>query len=290
MHQSSQSSNTVQCAWGMRFHHDRTQAQTRRLPGLILLVLVILFGAFEAARADENYYQIINDSWEAVDENFVTDRGYSVYFNYDGQRFLFDVGLKKKSFLGNMEAAGIDLDKLDFVVLSHRHSDHIRGWSFLRKAQPTLPIYVAAGGGFTHIPDTIEISDYTKIGTNIFIMHTHDDEGTTELTDELSLVIRTDSGPYLFTSNSHTDFFAKVDKSKHLTGQDVFFHSGATAQRFIPDEKISANAQKMKALNIKMVSPSHSSPRHNKVFEEVFGTGYVPAVVGKKVVLEPYQN
>ena len=290
MHKSSQNGNTGQCASNMRYHHEPSQAQTRRLPSLILLTLLILFGPLEAARADENYYQIINDSWAAVDESFVTDRGYSVYFNYDGQRFLFDVGHKKKSFLGNMEAAGIGLDELDFVVLSHRHPDHTRGWSFLRKAQANLPIYVAAGGGFTHIPEVIEISDYTKIGTSIFIMHTHDDEGTTELTDELSLVIRTNSGPYLVTSNSHTDFFAKVDKSKHLTGQDVFFHSGATAQRFIPDEKISANAQKMKALNIKMVSPSHSSPRHNKVFEEVFGPGYVPAVVGKKVVLEPYQN
>ena len=290
MHQSSQSRNAGQCIWSSRFHHDSSQAQTRRLPGLILLTLLILFGTLEAARADENYYQIINDSWATVDESFVSDRGYSVYFNYDGQRFLFDVGHKKKSFLGNMEAAGIGLDELDFVVLSHRHSDHIRGWSFLRRAKPSLPIYVAAGGGFTHIPDTIEISDYTKIGSNIIIMHTHDDEGTTELTDELSLVIRTSHGPYLFTSNSHTDFFYKVDKAKQMTKQDIFFHSGATAQRFIPDKKIFANAKKMKALNIKMVSPSHSSPRHNEVFKEVFGQGYVPAVVGKRVRLEPYRK
>lgn len=290
MHQPKQGINTGRCAANMRYHHEPSQAQTRQLPGLILLTLFILFGTFATALADENYYQIINDSWAAVDENFVTDRGYSVYLNYDGQRFLFDVGHKKKSFLGNMEAAGIGLDELDFVVLSHRHPDHIRGWSFLRKAQATLPIYVAAGGGFTHIPEVSEVSDYLKIGTNIFVMHTHDDEGTTGLTDELSLVIRTGNGPYLFTSNSHTDFFAKVDKAKQLTGQEVFFHSGATAQRFIPDEKIFANAKKMKALNIKKVSPSHSSPRHNEVFKEVFGPGYMPAAVGKKVELEPYQN
>ena len=46
----------------------------------------------------------------------------------------------------------------------------------------------------------------------------------------------------------------------------------------------------MKALDIKKVSPSHSSPRHNEVFKEVFGPGYVPAVVGMKVGLLPYQN
>ncbi len=53
-------------------------------------------------------------------------------------------------------------------------------------------------------------------------------------------------------------------------------------------EKITANAKKMKALNVKQVSPSHSKPSHDNVFKEVFGTGYVPAILGKKVPLEPF--
>ncbi len=53
-------------------------------------------------------------------------------------------------------------------------------------------------------------------------------------------------------------------------------------------EKITANAKKMKALNVKQVCPSHSKPSHDNVFKEVFGTGYVPAILGKKVPLEPF--
>jgi len=49
-----------------------------------------------------------------------------------------------------------------------------------------------------------------------------------------------------------------------------------------------ANARKMKAMNVKHVSPSHSLPSHDNIFKEVFGTGYVPAMLGKKVPLEPF--
>jgi metal-dependent hydrolase (beta-lactamase superfamily II) len=95
------------------------------------------------------------------------------------------------------------------------------------------------------------------------------------------------SGPYLFTTNSHTDFFTKIEKAKQLTGQKVFFHSGHTGRRVSPDDTIVANAKKMKSMGVKPVSPSHSKPSHDKIFEEIFGAQYIPAIVGKKVPLEP---
>ena len=237
--------------------------------------------------AEENYFQIINGSVEAVNSKFITDRGYSVYFNFDGKKFLYDVGQKKKSFLNNMKAAGVPLDGIDLVVLSHPHGDHLRGWGLLRKEQPSLPIYVPPGEGFRSIWEPTEVADFLNLSPNIFIIHTHDDSGSAEVYDELSLDITTKNGPYLFTTNSHTDIFSKIEKAKRLTGQSVFLHSGHTARRISPDDLIAHNARKMKELGVKRVSPSHSSPRHDNIFKEVFGAGYVPAIVGKKVPLEP---
>jgi len=237
--------------------------------------------------AEENYFQIINGTRDAVSDDFIRDSGYSVFVSYDDQKFLFDVGEKKKSFLGNLKAAGITLDEVDFVMLSHRHSDHTRGWSFLRKAQPSLPIYVPPGAGFSHIAEPKEVDGHLKITPNIFIIHTHDEMGSLEVTDELSLLIKTKKGPYLFTTNSHTDFITKLEKAKSILGEGVFFHSGHTARRVTPDSEILATAKKMKNLNVKQISPSHSSPNHDKIFERVFGAGYVPAILGKKVPLEP---
>jgi len=253
------------------------------------LALLIFLHTPNIAWAEENYYQIINGTVDAINNNFITDRGYSVYVNFDGLRFLFDVGHKKKSFLGNMEAAGIGLAELDFVALSHRHDDHMRGWGFLRREQPLLHIYVTPESGFSHIGVSTEVIDHLKLSPNIYIIHTHDESASkySNVYDELSLLIVTKSGPYLFTSNSHTDFFTKIEQAELLTGKKVYFHSGHTGRRVSPDDTIVANAKKMKSMGVKQVSPSHSKLSHDRIFEEIFGTEYIPAVVGKKVPLEP---
>ena len=252
-----------------------------------VLVLLVFIFLPRIGLAQENYFQIINGSVEPVNNTFLSDRGYSVYFSFDGKRFLYDVGQKKKSFLNNLKSAGIPLDGIDFVVMSHPHSDHKRGWGFLRKEQPSLPIYVPSKEGYTSISEPTVVTEHLKISPNIFIIHTHDDSGSLDIFDELSLTIITKDGPYLFTTNSHTDFFKKLEKAKRVTGQEVFFHSGHTARRISPNDLIATNARRMKELGVKRVSPSHSSPRHDRIFKEVYGNNYLAAILGKKVVLEP---
>ncbi|MDH3379824.1 MAG: MBL fold metallo-hydrolase [Gammaproteobacteria bacterium] len=258
---------------------------TRLMFSLVIFIFLFLP---RSVWAQENFYQIINGSLDAVDDSFASDRGYSVFVSYDDQKFLFDVGLRKESFLGNLKSAGIALDDVDFVVLSHRHSDHTRGWPFLRKAQASLPIYVPPGGGFSHISESKEVDDHLKITPNIIIIHSHDKKGSLDVTDELSLLIKTKNGPYLFTTNSHTDFFMKVKKVEQFSRQNIYLHSGHIARRISPDEMIETMAKKMKALNIRHISPSHSSPQHDRIFKEICGSSYIPALVGKKVPLELY--
>jgi metal-dependent hydrolase (beta-lactamase superfamily II) len=236
--------------------------------------------------ADENYFQVINDLIPAVSEEYVIDNGYAVYVSYDGKKILMDTGVKEKNFVRNLKAAGILLDNLDYVLLSHRHSDHISGAFHIRRERSSLPVYIPPGGGFV-APEFIVVDDHLSISPNIIVMHNHDDAGSSGIKDELSLIIKTNKGPYLFTSNSHTNFFAKLAKAKRLAGQDVYFHSGHTATKSSSKKEIVANAEKMKALNVRRVSPSHSDKRHDKIFEEVFGANYVKATLGKKVPLEP---
>ena len=224
---------------------------------------------------------------EAVSDDFIRDSGYTVFFNYEGKKFLLDTGYNEYNLVSNLKIAGISTDDLDFVVLSHSHNDHTNGWPYLRRQRPQLPIYIPPGKVFSYSAEFNEVSDHLKLSPNVYLFHTHDELGTGGIKDELALLILTKMGPYLFTTNTHTDFFARLDKAKRLAGQDVFFHSGSTGRKKTLVEKITANAKKMKALNVKQVSPSHSKPSHDNVFKEVFGTGFVPAILGKKVPLEP---
>jgi 7,8-dihydropterin-6-yl-methyl-4-(beta-D-ribofuranosyl)aminobenzene 5'-phosphate synthase len=69
------------------------------------------------------------------------DWGYSALVEYGGKRILFDTGNNPEIFARNVKAAGVDLMKLDFVVISHRHLDHTAGLTHLLSVNPKVKIY-----------------------------------------------------------------------------------------------------------------------------------------------------
>jgi ribonuclease BN (tRNA processing enzyme) len=68
------------------------------------------------------------------------DWGYAALVEYGGRRILFDTGNNPDILAHNAQVKGIDLSKLDFVVMSHRHGDHMGGLSVL-KVNPAVKIY-----------------------------------------------------------------------------------------------------------------------------------------------------
>ena len=74
------------------------------------------------------------------------DWGYTAFIEYDGKRILFDTGNNPAILARNAKAKGIDLTKLDFVVMSHRHGDHMGGLSYVLKVNPKVKIYAPKEG------------------------------------------------------------------------------------------------------------------------------------------------
>jgi len=76
------------------------------------------------------------------------DWGFSALVEYEGKRILFDTGNDAKIFAHNIEQLGIDLIRLDAVVISHRHGDHTSGLTHLLTINPSVTIYVPQEGSF----------------------------------------------------------------------------------------------------------------------------------------------
>jgi 7,8-dihydropterin-6-yl-methyl-4-(beta-D-ribofuranosyl)aminobenzene 5'-phosphate synthase len=74
------------------------------------------------------------------------DWGYAALVEINGKRILFDTGDDPANLAKNVKAEGVDLTKLDFVVLSHRHSDHVGGFSYLFSVNPKVKIYAPKEG------------------------------------------------------------------------------------------------------------------------------------------------
>jgi 7,8-dihydropterin-6-yl-methyl-4-(beta-D-ribofuranosyl)aminobenzene 5'-phosphate synthase len=80
------------------------------------------------------------------DTAMTKDWGYAALVEINGKRILFDTGDDPAILAKNVKAKGVDLTKLDFVVLSHRHSDHVSGFSYLLSVNPKVRIYAPKEG------------------------------------------------------------------------------------------------------------------------------------------------
>ena len=74
------------------------------------------------------------------------DWGFSALVEHDGKRILFDTGNNPEIFEHNVNALNVDLTKIDFAVISHRHADHASGLKYLLKINPDVTVYVPADG------------------------------------------------------------------------------------------------------------------------------------------------
>jgi 7,8-dihydropterin-6-yl-methyl-4-(beta-D-ribofuranosyl)aminobenzene 5'-phosphate synthase len=69
------------------------------------------------------------------------DWGFAALVECGGKRILFDTGNSAQIFEHNVKAAGVDLRNLDFVIMSHRHGDHMGGLAYVLKVNPDVKIY-----------------------------------------------------------------------------------------------------------------------------------------------------
>jgi 7,8-dihydropterin-6-yl-methyl-4-(beta-D-ribofuranosyl)aminobenzene 5'-phosphate synthase len=109
---------------------------------LALVVILLLLPCLGAAQSG-NRVTILYDAFGKAPA-ITKAWGFSALVEYGGKRILFDTGGNAEVFEHNVKALGVDLTKLDFVVLSHRHSDHISGLNYLLRINPTVKIYTPA--------------------------------------------------------------------------------------------------------------------------------------------------
>src|ERR1044072_1578654 len=74
------------------------------------------------------------------------DWGYAALIEYGGKGMLFDTGNNPDTLARNAKAKGVDLARLDFVVMSHRHGDHMGGLAYLLSVNPKVKIYAPKEG------------------------------------------------------------------------------------------------------------------------------------------------
>lgn len=111
----------------------------------LIIGLVFLAALRTSASPTQDRVTILYDAF-GKPSGMKKDWGYSALVEYGGKRILFDTGNNAEIFAQNVKVSGVDLKKLDFAVISHRHGDHTGGMNYLLTVNPQVKIFAPKEG------------------------------------------------------------------------------------------------------------------------------------------------
>jgi 7,8-dihydropterin-6-yl-methyl-4-(beta-D-ribofuranosyl)aminobenzene 5'-phosphate synthase len=286
------------------------------------LAVIALLLPGTAAAETPNRVTILYDSF-GKSRSLTMDWGFAALVEYGGKRILFDTGNNSRIFEHNVKALGVDLRNIDFVVISHRHSDHTSGITYLLTVNPKVKIYVPDElwglfgrgpkndfyrkdpslpadmryyGG--HPPEILEggtpwpganfipVSQRTEVAPGIFILTgVSTSPGTLELM-ELSLAIKSPQGVILVVGCSHPGVEHIVQEAAAIDPHiNILFGGMHEIQKPDPEvERIAAVLHDR--YKLEWVAPGHCTGEPEfAALKRAFGKHYLYAGVGSVVDL-----
>nr|MDA3863605.1 MBL fold metallo-hydrolase [Deltaproteobacteria bacterium] len=85
---------------------------------------------------------ILIDDTGNSEEGFEESFGLCVLIKKSGKKILFDLGSEVNPLLNNLLVAGVSINELDAIILSHNHFDHTGGLPGILPVNNDIPIYV----------------------------------------------------------------------------------------------------------------------------------------------------
>lgn len=192
---------------------------------IFLMALVVFSGA--AGAADEFRVTILYDN-TVFTPGTKADWGFACLIEGADKTILFDTGTKPDIFRHNLETLGIDVKKVDQVVISHEHGDHTGGlWSFLEK-RTGIPVYFPASfsSGFGRRVDSagaaaVRVTDPREICRDVWV--TGEIKGPA---NELGIILNTSQGLVVITGCAHPGIADMVKNARKTLNEDVYFVFG----------------------------------------------------------------
>jgi 7,8-dihydropterin-6-yl-methyl-4-(beta-D-ribofuranosyl)aminobenzene 5'-phosphate synthase len=251
------------------------------------------------------------------------DWGYAALVEVGGKRILFDTGNNAEVLAKNAAAKNVDLARLDFVVMSHRHGDHMGGMSYLLSVNPKVWIYAPKEGFGVYgadlpsafyrkdesLPDEQRYYDgkppdvmrfgsawpqanitlvdkTTEVAPGIHLISLVSDKpGTLELR-ELSLAIETPDGLVIVVGCSHTGI-DNIVKTAVSIQPKILFVAGGFHLVVAKDAEIEGVIATLReTYKVAYVAPGHCTGEPTfTALRKAFGERYLYAGLGSTFVL-----
>jgi 7,8-dihydropterin-6-yl-methyl-4-(beta-D-ribofuranosyl)aminobenzene 5'-phosphate synthase len=214
------------------------------------------------------------------------DWGFACLVEGAGKTILFDAGTKAEIFAANVRTLGVDLSRVDALVVSHAHQDHTGGLPVALDARPGLPVYLPFGA-----PDSLA-AELRAAGASVLVPEGPADVGPGAIatgpiggaTPEQALVLRRPEGIVVVTGCSHPGIVAVVERVKQRAEGNILAVVGGFHLLGHTEEAVAGVVARLRELGVERAGPAHCTGAEAiAAFRKAYGARFVEMGAGRIV-------
>jgi 7,8-dihydropterin-6-yl-methyl-4-(beta-D-ribofuranosyl)aminobenzene 5'-phosphate synthase len=213
--------------------------------------------------------------------------GFSCLVQGAEKTILFDTGTHSDILQKNIESLKVDLSRIDIIIISHLHGDHIGGLEWVLSQKRDIPVYLPAMAGDEYLAKVrqwgglpVRVKEPRQVCCNVFSTGEMPADFDRAFTEQ-SLVFETSQGLLLIAGCAHPGILEIVRRAPQVvSGQPRIVLGGFHLMRK-NDGEITAIILSMKAAGVERCGASHCTGDHAiELFRNFFAERFLPLGVG----------
>jgi 7,8-dihydropterin-6-yl-methyl-4-(beta-D-ribofuranosyl)aminobenzene 5'-phosphate synthase len=172
---------------------------------------------------------------------------------------LFDTGGNGEILLANMKRLGLDVNKIDAIVLSHIHGDHTGGLDAILTHNPDVTVFLPAS-----FPASFrqEVSRYgaqieTVSGSRQLLPGVHSTGEMDGTLIEQALIVDSEKGLIVITGCAHPNVADMAEQAQTYRDKNIYLLMGGFHLSGKSNTEIRVIINRLRTLGVRKVAPSH---------------------------------
>ena len=214
------------------------------------------------------------------------DWGFSCLIEGTEKTILFDTGTQPQILMHNVGVLGVDLKKVDQIVISHNHDDHTGGLTAVLEKNPEVTVFfpISFPPEFGRRVESLKakartVDQSVEICRDVYL--------TGEMGEEIkeqSLIIDTAKGLIIVTGCSHQGIVNILKRAREIRDKPIRLVFGGFHLGRKSDAEMQEIIAGFKSLKVEKCGATHcTGDAQIAMFKKAFGENYVPMGTGRVV-------